>query len=85
MPAEQPERPELAGGEEVVLSVLKRCPNPRLVMCSYGEGEFERRVLVRVGRNGKFATGMKLKALRPQREGEVWVYTGALPRLPGRW
>jgi hypothetical protein len=71
--------------EEVQVKVLRVCANPRLVLCGYqGEG-LERRVLVRVGRNQNFVVGMTLKAIRPARETEPWVFQGKLPRLRGRW
>src|SRR6516225_2411919 len=70
--------------EAVKMKVLKVCPNPRLLWCVYQEnGGLERRVLVRVGRNGNFVPGMELKALRPTRETEPWGYRGK--RLRGRW
>jgi hypothetical protein len=72
--------------EEVIVKVLRRCANPRLVLCAYSEdGGVERRILVRVGRNGNFVRGMELKAIRPARETEPWVFQGKLPRLRGRW
>ena len=70
---------------EVNVKILRICANPRLVLCGYqGEG-LERRVLVRVGRNQNFVVGMTLKAIRPARETEPWVFQGKLPRLRGRW
>jgi hypothetical protein len=71
--------------EEVKMKVLRICANPRLVLCVYQDGGFERRALVRVGRNANFMPGMELKAIRPARETEVWGYAGRLPRLRGRW
>jgi hypothetical protein len=71
--------------EEVQVKVLRVCANPRLVLCGYQHEGLERRVLVRVGRNGNFVRGMELKAIRPARESELWGYQGKLPRLRGRW
>ena len=72
--------------EEVKVKVLRVCANPRLLLCAYSEdGGVERRILVRVGRNGNFIRGMELKAIRPARETELWVFQGRLPRLRGRW
>ena len=71
--------------EAVKVKILRICANPRLVLCTYNDGGLERRVLVRVGRNGNFTRGMELKAIRPPRESEVWGYPGRLPRLRGRW
>jgi hypothetical protein len=70
---------------EVMVKVLRCCPNPRLILCGYRDGGLERRVLVRVGRNANFMPGMELKAIRPEREAEPWGYQGRLPRLRGRW
>jgi hypothetical protein len=70
---------------EVKVKILRICANPRLVLCGYQDEGFERRVLVRVGRNGNFVRGMELKALRPERETEPWLYQGRLPRFRGRW
>ena len=72
--------------EEVQVKVLRVCANPRLVLCAYSEDEgVEGRILVRVGRNRNFTCGMELKAIRPARETEPWLYQGRLPRLRGRW
>jgi hypothetical protein len=71
--------------EAVKVKVLRVCPNPRLVLCAFSDGGLERRVLVRVGRNRNFTCGMELKAIRPARETEPWVFEGKLPRLRGRW
>ena len=70
---------------EVKVKILRICANPRLVLCAYSEGGFERRVLVRVGRNRNFTPRMELKAVRPARETEPWLYQGRLPRFRGRW
>jgi hypothetical protein len=70
---------------EVKVKILRICANPRLVLCGYLDGGLERRVLVRVGRNSNFTPGMKLEALRPSKETEVWGYAGRLPRFKGRW
>ena len=70
---------------EVKVKILRICANPRLVLCAYSDGDLERRVLVRVGRNKNFVQGMELKAIRPARETEPWGYAGRLPRLRGRW
>src|SRR6516162_8314986 len=64
---------------EVKVKILRICANPRLVLCAYSEGGFERRVLVRVGRNRNFKPRMELKAVRPARETEPWLYQGRLP------
>jgi hypothetical protein len=71
--------------DEVKVKVLRVCANPRLVLCGYQAEGLERRVLVRVGRNMNFLPGMELKALRPERESEPWLYQGRLPRFRGRW
>jgi hypothetical protein len=71
--------------EEVKVKVTRIVANPRLLLCSYQDNGLERRVLVRVGRNANFMLGMELKAIRPERETEVWGYQGKLPRLRGRW
>jgi hypothetical protein len=71
--------------EEVLVSVLRVCANPRIVLCEYSDSGLDRRILVRVGRNVNFVTGMKLKAKRPSEDSEPWGYTGALPRFKGRW
>ena len=70
---------------EVKVKILRICANPRLVLCAYSDGGFERRVLVRVGRNRNFTPRMELKAVRPARETEPWLYQGRLPRFRGRW
>jgi hypothetical protein len=70
---------------EVKVKILRICANPRLVLCAYSDGDLERRVLVRVGRNKNFVQGMELKALRSPKETEPWLYQGGLPRLRGRW
>jgi hypothetical protein len=73
--------------EKVEMKILRICPNPRLVECSYVEEGEERRCLVRVGRNANFRRGMKLVVKRPVNgtEAEPWVYDGLLPRRPGHW
>jgi hypothetical protein len=86
-------RTDLRAGDEertetqqlVKVRVERRCANPRLILCVYNDGGLERRVLVRVGRNSNFTPGMKLEALRPSKETEVWGYPGRLPRFKGRW
>ena len=70
---------------EVKVKILRICANPRLVLCAYSDGGFERRVLVRVGRNRNFTPRMELKAIRSARETEPWLYQGRLPRFRGRW
>jgi hypothetical protein len=70
---------------EVNVKILRICANPRLVLCGYQDEGFERRVLVRVGRNMNFMPGMELKAIRAPKETEPWVFQGRLPRLRGRW
>ena len=79
------EREEPVGRAKVKVKILRICANPRLVLCTYQDGGLERRVLVRVGRNRSFVQGMELKALRPAKETEPWVFRGKLPRLRGRW
>jgi hypothetical protein len=77
---------EPAKGEGVKVKILRVCANPRLVLCVCSEDEgVERRILVRVGRNRNFVRGMELKAIRPAKASEPWLYQGRLPRLRGRW
>src|SRR5262245_12041330 len=71
--------------EEVKMKVLRVCENPRLVLCACRDAGQDRRVLVRVGRTRNFTPRMELKAIRPARETEPWVFEGKLPRLRGRW
>ena len=73
--------------EKVEMKVLRTCPNPRLVMCTYFEEREERRALIRVHRNKNFRPGMKLLVKRPANgtEAEPWAYDGLLPRRSGRW
>jgi hypothetical protein len=73
--------------EKVEVRILRRCPNPHLVMCTYVEEGMERRALIRVGRNANFTPGMKLVVKRPAKgaEAEPWPYDGLLPRRPGHW
>jgi len=74
--------------EKVEVRILRICPNPRLVECSYVEEGVERRCLVRVGRNGNFVRGMKLSVQEPNdpsAQSEPWPYTGPLPRRRGCW
>jgi len=78
-------REEPVESAEVKVKILRICANPRLVLCAYSDGDLERRVLVRVGRNKNFVQGMELKALRSAGESEPWLYQGRLPRLRGRW
>jgi hypothetical protein len=75
------------GAEKVEMKVLRICPNPRLVECSYVEEGVERRALIRVGRNANFRPGMKLVVKRPANgaEAEPWAYDGSMPRRPGHW
>ena len=70
---------------KVMLTVLRVCANPRVVLCAYSEGGTECRVLVRVGRNVNFIRGMEFEAQRGQKAGEPWGYEGRLPRFRGRW
>jgi hypothetical protein len=85
-PVVEREKPvESAEREAVKVKVLRICANPRLVLCAYQDDGLERRVLVRVGRNRNFTPRMELKAIRPERETEPWLYQGRLPRLRGRW
>lgn len=73
--------------EKVEVKILRLCPNPRLVMCTYFEEGVERRALIRVHRNKNFKPGMKLLVNRPANgmEAEPWAYDGAIPRRPGHW
>ena len=73
--------------EKVEMKILRICPNPRLVMCTYFEEREERRALIRVHRNKNFRPGMKLLVKRPANgtEAEPWAYDGLLPRRSGRW
>ena len=71
---------------EVMLTVLRVCPNPRLLLCTYTEDGREKRALVRVSKaNAFFRRGMTFLARPSANESEVWAYTGRLPRFPGRW
>jgi hypothetical protein len=70
------------------LVVVKRCLNPKLIMCEYRELESVRRCLVNVRSNTKFAKGMKMRMEEPVTDADLvrpWVYRGRLPRLKGRW
>jgi hypothetical protein len=74
--------------EKVEMKIHRICPNPRLVECTYVEEGEERRCIVRVGRNGHFVRGMKLRLLEPSdpsAQSEPWPYTGPLPRRRGCW
>ena len=74
--------------EKVEVRILRRCPNPRLVECSYVEEGVERQCIVRVGRNGHFVRGMKLRVHEPSDPGarsQPWSYAGPLPRRRGCW
>ena len=74
--------------EKVEMKILRICPNPRLVECSYVKEGVEFRCLVRVGRNGNFVRGMKLSVQEPSdpsAQSEPWPYTGPLPRRRGCW
>ena len=74
--------------EKVEMKVLRICPNPRLVECSYVKEGVEFRCLVGVGRNGHFVRGMKLSVQEPSdpsAQSEPWPYTGPLPRRRGCW
>ena len=73
--------------EKVEVKILRLCPNPRLVECTYFEEGMERRALIRVHRNKNFKPGMKLVIKRPANgtEAEPWAYDGAIPRRPGHW
>jgi hypothetical protein len=56
--------------------------------CEYRAGNEERRCMVRVGRNGNFVRGMKLRLQEPKdpsARSEPWPYTGPLPRRRGCW
>jgi hypothetical protein len=59
---------------EVKVKILRICANPRLVLCAYEDDGLERRVLVRVGRNRNLTPRMELKAIRPAKETELWLY-----------
>jgi hypothetical protein len=72
----------------VELEILRIPPNPRLVICRYRILEEERRCMVRVGRNGNFVRGMKLRLQEPSDPGaqsQPWPYIGRLPRRRGHW
>jgi len=74
--------------EKVEVKILRICPNPRLVECSYVKEGVEFRCLVRVGRNGNFVRGMKLSVQEPndpRAQSEPWQYAGPLPRRRGCW
>jgi hypothetical protein len=73
--------------EKVEMKILRICPNPRLVECSYVEEGVQRRALIRVHRNKNFKPGMKLLVKRPANgtEAEPWAYDGLLPRRRGHW
>ena len=76
---------QAAGSGKLMVTVLRVCANPRVVLCAYSEGGTEYRVLVRVGRNVNFIRGMEFEAQRGQKAGEPWGYEGRLPRFRGRW
>jgi hypothetical protein len=86
---ERKAREPVAGcGNEIELQVLRLALNPRMIICTYRAVSGERRCLVRVGRNGHFVRGMKLRLLKPSdpsAQSEPWQYTGPLPRQRGRW
>ena len=72
----------------VELEGLRIPANPRMILCRYWAGNEERRCMVRVGRNGNFARGMKLRLQEPSdpsTQSEPWLYTGPLPRRRGCW
>jgi hypothetical protein len=83
-PAVHPEQ-KPAKRDDVMVKILRICANPRLVLCAYQDDGLERRVLVRVGRNKNFTSGMQIEAVRPVRESEPWEYRGKMPRFRGRW
>lgn len=75
-------------GIERELTVIRRCVNPKLVLCEYWELASRRTCLVNVRVNKKFVKGMKFKMLEPVGELEFlrpWVYEGKGPRRKGRW
>jgi hypothetical protein len=75
-------------GNEIELEILRIPSNPRMVICQYWAGSEERRCIVRVGRNGNFVRGMKLRVQKPSdpsAQSEPWPYTGPLPRRRGCW
>jgi hypothetical protein len=75
-------------GNEIELEILRIPPNPRMVICQYWAVSGERRCIVRVGRNGNFVRGMKLRVQEPSdpsAQSEPWPYAGPLPRRRGCW
>jgi hypothetical protein len=90
-PFKAQEETEILGGGSaplIELEILRIPPNPRLVICRYWILEEERRCMVRVGRNGNFVRGMKLRVQEPSdpsAQSEPWQYTGPLPRRRGHW
>ena len=76
---------EAAERDEVTMKILRICANPRLVLCAYSQEGVESRALVKVGKNVNFSVGMELKAIRPAKASEPWLYQGRLPRFRGRW
>jgi hypothetical protein len=72
----------------VELEVLRIPANPRMILCRYRAESEESRCMVRVGRNGHFVRGMKLRvqeSRHPSAQSEPWPYTGPLPRRRGHW
>ena len=86
---ERKSREPIAGsGNEIELQIVRIAANPRMVICAYRAVSGERRSIVRVGRNGHFVRGMKLRLREPSdpsAHSEPWTYTGPLPRRRGRW
>ena len=84
------EEQTLANGSAslVELEVMRKPPNPRLVICRYWVLGEERRCTVWVGRNSKFVPRMKFWLAEPGAPTarlKPWPYTGRLPKRRGRW
>jgi hypothetical protein len=72
--------PLVENGNEIEMEILRIPPNPRMVICVYRVGSEERRCLVRVGCNGHFMRGMKLRLIEPSdpsAQSGPWPYTGS--------
>ena len=66
------------------LRVDGTCPNPRILMAQYSEGEVIVKVRVRVKDARNFVRGMMIPGCRMVQE-TLYAYEGRLPRLRGRW
>ena len=73
----------------VEIEVVRVCPNPRLIVGRYQDGEgVERQVKVRVGVNKNYRPRMRFMVERPlDWESRLlpWEYRGRRPRRAGRW